>query len=203
MINKIIRLKGILYRNQTIYKLLDRIKLRKDSELRFKIANTYIDIGSSVLDVCSASGELKDFLFEDVDYHTMECSLEFTSVLNKKGIKNFEINLHTTDINNQNLKVDVVVMIISLYQFRDTTMHNLLEVFKSIAKKVVIVEEVLEKRRSQLKDNIMNYLSATDYYLSTKLFTINEFEQIMEKHDYSCINHGERYIVGYYHNAKN
>ena len=192
-------IKGILYRNPLIYNLLAKIKLRRDSSIRYEIAAKYIKAGDSVLDVCAGMGELKNFLPESCKYICLEASPEFLSQLSQKNIQYKSINLHE-GINTEDFQVDAVVMIISLYQFRNTSMHNLLEDFKKIAKKVVIVEEVLVKKRGKdsFVQKTINYLCATDYYLPIELFSFDEFEEVMQKHNYRREKYRKRYIVGYY-----
>lgn len=199
MSKKITFPKGILYSHPFIYNFLTKIKLKNNYHLRYKIATQYIQPGNSVLDVCAGQGGLKNFLPKDCDYICIEAGSEFISELFKKKIKHFSINLHE-GINIRDLQVDVIVMIVSLYQFRNTSIHNLLEDFKKITKKAVIVEEVLLNKRSNncICQKILNYLCASDYYIPTELFSIDEFEQVMHEHNYKCKRHSERYVVGYY-----
>ena len=192
-------IKGIHYRKPFIYNLQTKIKLRSSYNLRYKIAAKYIKAGDSVLDVCAGMGELKNFLPEGCKYICLEASPEFLFQLSQKNIQYKSINLHE-GINTEDFQVDAVVMIISLYQFRNTSMHNLLEDFKKIAKKVVIVEEVLVKKRGKdsFVQKTINYLCATDYYLPIELFSFDEFEDVMQKHNYRREKYRKRYIVGYY-----
>lgn len=192
-------IKGVHYRNWFVYKLITYAKLGFKYNLRFKIASEYIKEGESVLDVCSAFGELGKFLPKGCSYCCLDMSSEFLSFLSSKEVKFISTNLHN-GLNLENLKADVLVMIISLYQFRNTSAHVLLEKFKEVAGKVVIVEDVLERKRrkNSFVQKLINYLSSREYYFPTELFTVDEFEQLMRQHQYTCKKQTNRYMVGYY-----
>ncbi|MFH1692596.1 MAG: class I SAM-dependent methyltransferase [Candidatus Omnitrophota bacterium] len=200
MIKKqLLPLEGVNYRNAFAYSLLSRLKLGRDSMLRYKIASEYIKPGDFVMDVCAGVGELVAFLPQDCRYLGIEASPEFVATLLHKGLNCKKIDLHES-FNIGNTTADIIVMIISLYHFRNTTLECLLEAFKKFSKKVVIVEDVLIKKRAKasLRQRAINYLCSTDYYLPVELFTAAEFEQVMQRHSYSFQKYNERYWVGCY-----
>jgi hypothetical protein len=194
-------IKGIHYSNTFIYNLLTFLKLWRSYFDRFKIAAGYIAQNSTVLDVCSASGTLKEYLPDNCVYECVEMSQVFTKQLEKKKIKCYNVNLHE-GIDSSAFRVDCLVMLISLCQFRETSLNALLEEFKKIAKKVVIIEDVTEKIRpkNNVVQKIMNYLCATDYYVPLRLFTADEFGAVMQEHGYAVKQHTHRYYAGYFEN---
>jgi cyclopropane fatty-acyl-phospholipid synthase-like methyltransferase len=192
-------LKGIHYKNDFVYKIITGLKLLGNYKLRYKIAAQYIKSGETVLDVCSGSGDLREFLPQNCEYIGLDASKEFVKKLNKKGIQSINVDLHK-EPHSLKTKVDVTVMIISLYQFRDTTLHSLLPKLKEMTKKVVIVEEVLEKKRvsNSIVQRIIDYLCATDFYIPLNLFDITEFTKIMEDHSFFWEKRSSTYYVGIY-----
>jgi hypothetical protein len=193
------KIKGIHYSNPFVYNLLTFLKLWRGYNARFRIAAGYVAQNSSVLDVCSASGELKGYLQENCAYECIEMSPVFTKLLDKKKIKCHRADMHR-GIDGSSLRFDCLVMIISLCQFRETSINALLEDFKKIAKKVVIIEDVTEKIRPKgsIVQKIMNYLCATDYFVPMRLFTAAEFRSTMQEHGYTVIKHTNRYFAGCY-----
>ncbi len=199
MKNPFLYLKGIHYRNAFIYSLLTFLKLGRDFSLRYKIASEYIKPGDFVLDVCAGVGRLADFLPQDCKYLAIEASPEFAAILSRRGLDCKKVDLHTGTM-PAGLRTDVAVLIISLCHFRQTSLDILLESFKKISRKVVIVEDVLLKKRGKnsLLQKAMNYFCSTAYFLPMELFTITEFEQAMRKHSYACQKYNARYWVGCY-----
>jgi len=132
-------------------------------------------------------------------YTAIEASPEFLEGLKKKNIKAVSLNLNE-GITLNNVYADIAVMIISLSQFKETSAHNLLEDFKKISKSVVIVEEVLPKKRGEhsLVEKTIHYLSATSYYRPVQMFTAGEFEDVMKQHHYKFKQYNHRYAVGFY-----
>lgn len=189
-------LQGINYRSETAYNLLALLKLGTAYHSRFNIAAQYINPGDRVLDFCSGPGQLKEFLPPTCAYECIEPSASFVKILRGKNIHAIPLDLHR-GLAGASLTADAVTMLISLAQFRNTSLHELLEGFKRIGKRVVIVEDVLQKRRR--KDSIVqrtiNYLCATDYFLPMELFTSDEFESLMARHGYTCVRHSGRYIA--------
>ena len=188
-------LKGIYYNNFFIYNSLTTLKLGFSYYDRFKIAAKYIGEEGLVLDVCSGTGMLKRFLPRDCVYECIDSSLPVSAYLDKKGIKHHCYDLNN-GINRDRFRADAVVMLISLYHFRKTVVHELLEDYKKISKNVIIIEDVLKKKRKRnsLLQKIMNFLCGLEY----ELFTTDEFERILQEHGYTCDRHGNRYIAGYY-----
>ncbi len=194
-------LRGIHYRNCFIYELFTFLKLGIRCHLRYNIAAQYIVSGESVLDVCAGTGRFCGYLPRGCNYFTIEASDGFIPMLSKRSKKNIKINLHEGIEIGRFFRVDVVVMLISLCQFRDTSMNQLLEGFKRIAqKKVVIIEDVLASKdeHRSLKRKIMNYLCAEDYFLPLRLFSFEEFRAVMLRHNYICKRYNTRYAIGYY-----
>lgn len=192
-------IKGAHYRSEFLYKTLALLKLGFEFGLRFQIAARYINPGESVVDVCAGPGQLRDFI-PDCAYTAIEASPKFLSALQKKGAHIIPVNLHkgwppTAPV------FDVLVTVISLCQFRDTSVQGLLESFKKAAKRVVIVEDVLRHSRGKgsLVQKAMNYLCETDYYVPVaSWYTRPEFEQLMRDHGYQCESVSSRYMVGLY-----
>lgn len=192
-------LKGIHYRSLAVYSFLTMLKLGMDYHLRYRIARRYINPGDYIVDVCAGSGQFSKFLLEGCDYLAIEASPDFIKSLSSKELKYKLLNVHE-GLKIQDLQFDVVVMIISLCHFKNTSLHILLEDFKKIGKKVVIVEDVLlkERRKDSLIQRVMNYFCSTDYFVPMELFTRQEFCRAMQAHGYLCQSYGRRYIVGYY-----
>jgi hypothetical protein len=132
-------------------------------------------------------------------YFCIEKSPQFQAGLTKKKIRYYDINLHD-GIAGIDSKFDVIVMIISLCQFRPTSINSLLEDFKKIARKVIIVEEALDRRRKMgcLRQRLMDYLGAVEYYIPCELFTFGEFEDMVKDHNYLFKRYNKRYAIGYY-----
>ena len=193
-------LKGIHYRNSYFYNALDLLKLGREYDLRFQIAARYINPGESVVDVCAGPGRLKDFLFKDCTYTVIDASHEFCATLQRKGIPCIVRDLHS-GWPQAVPGADVLVMIISLSQFRKTSVDDLLENFKRVTKRVLIVEDVLSRSRSERSffQRAINYLCGTDYYVPVvSWYTRPEFEQLMRDHGYQCEAVSSRYMIGSY-----
>lgn len=192
-------LKGSHYRSEFLYTAFTLLKLGRKRHLRYRIVRQYIQPADSVLDVCSGSGRLKDFISEECAYAAIEASPEFISILQRKGIKHISWNLHA-GWPESILSPDVIVMVISLYQFRNTSAGLLLESFKNLASRVIIVEDVLSRprREGSLLQQAINYLCATGYYVPVARYTRSEFAELMRCHGYQCREASERYMVGLY-----
>ncbi|MFA5144903.1 MAG: hypothetical protein WC723_02730 [Candidatus Omnitrophota bacterium] len=192
-------LKGSHYRSEFLYTALTLLKLGPGYHLRYRIAARYIHPKESVIDVCSGSGGLKYFIPKDCPYTAVEASPEFSAILQKKGLNHITCDLHA-GLPHPALSSDVIVMLISLCQFRNASAGFLLESFKKMAKRVVIIEDVLSCPRSErsLVYRAINYLCATDYCLPFSLYTRLEFTELMRNHGYACEDAGGRYMVGSY-----
>lgn len=190
-------LRGAIYRSRTLYNAITRLKLGADFETRYKLAAAHVRPGESVLDLCAGWGELARFLPPGASYAAVEASPEFARLLAKRGIANAPLNLHEGWPASAP-KADAIVMLISLYQFRGTTLESLLEGFKASARKVVIVEDVLESERGEdsLVSRAINYLCATDYYVPMELLTRERFRALLGAHGYRVDDAGPRYAVG-------
>jgi hypothetical protein len=200
----VLSIKGLYYRNKALYEILTAIKLRKDIDRRYQIASSYIHSGESVIDVCAGSGQLKKFLPPFCSYLAIEASPQFGKVLTENKCSVIQGDLHQ----GWSLswpKADVIVMLISLAQFRKTTAHELLAAFKNNAKRVVIVEDVLDSPRleSSWYQRMVNYLCSTDYYVPVSWFTGQEFSAITEQHGYLSHQVSERYWVSIYEASNN
>ena len=195
-------LKGIHYTNSCAYKLQTFCKLRSQYCKRFEIASNYINEGEEVLDICAGTGELRKFLPRKCKYNAVEASTSFASLMARDCIDCSIIDLHE-GIGSFKRKADVVVMIISLCQFRNTSVDSLLEDLKRIARRVVIVEDVIPKKTNMrgFIDKAMNYFCATDFYRPTELLTRTEFESLMRDHGYEHIQNDKRYAIGLYERA--
>jgi SAM-dependent methyltransferase len=191
---------GAHYRSEFLYNAITLLKLGWKYDLRYQIAARYIKSGESVVDVCSGSGRLKDFIPKDCSYTAIEASPEFLSILKKKGINSGQWDLHAGWLPSASV-FDVIVMVISFYHFRETSASRLLESFKKAAKRVVIVEDVLRcpRGKGSMIQRAMNYLCRTDYYVPVaSWYTRPEFEQLMRGHGYQCEAVASRYMVGSY-----
>jgi hypothetical protein len=192
-------LKGAHYRSELFYNILTLLKLGCKYHSRHHIARHYIKPADSVVDVCSGSGRLKDFISKECTYTAIEASPKFISILQRKGINHIAWNLHA-GWPKSILVSDIIVMVISLCQFRKTSVDLLLESFKKAASRVVIVEDVLKHPRKEesLLQQTINYLCATDYYVPVAWYTRSEFRDLMRSHGYQCIEESSRYMVGLY-----
>ena len=191
-------IKGVHYRSELFYDALALVKLGTECRLRYQITVQRMGPAKSVIDVCSGPGHLRDFMPEGCSYAALDASPEFLSALKKKGVNTFSWDLHA----GWPLFVpgtDVVTMVISLCQFRETSVDSLLESFKKAAKRVVIVEDVLQRprRKGSLIQRAANYLCGTDYYVPVdSWYTRPEFENLMQRHGYQCEAVTGRYMVG-------
>lgn len=192
--------KSINYRSPLIYKMLDYMKRGADRDLRYRLSLPYLKGASSVLDLCGGTGEFKKFLPEGCQYSVCDASPDFGAHLARSHIRHFQWDLHH-GLPRFLPKVDAVVMIISLYQFRATSIDVLLEAVKDIAPTVVIVEEVSVSPPEQFAwiRRVKNYLCATDFFVPVELFAREEFESIMKKRRYGFISYDKKYCVGCYH----
>lgn len=193
-------MKGTHYRNEFVYNALAFLKLGREYDLRYKIAASYIGSAGSILDVCSGPGRLRRFLPKSCSYTAIDASPEFHSHLQRKGVEAIAWDLHK----GWPLFVreaDVIVMVISLSQFRTTSADDLLESFKKSSKRVVIIEDVLFRSRppGSLIQRVINYLCRTDYYVPVdSWYTQLEFKQLMKAHGYQCEVVSRRYVAGLY-----
>lgn len=192
-------LRGLHYRNHLVYSFLTFLKLGRDYDLRYRIASRYINNGDSVLDVCAGTGRLVLFLPPGCLYTGIEASADFANMLAAKKLAYQKMDLHK-ELPCVSSRYDVILMIISLCHFRRTSLGILLETFKTIGKKVVIVEDVLLKRRDKnsFLQKAMDFLCGTDYYLPTELFTSDEFRGVMKKYGYRLLGQENRYVVACY-----
>ena len=192
-------LRGSHYRSEFLYNAFDLLKLGWKRHLRYLIVRQYIKPADSVVDVCSGSGRLKDFIPKDCPYTAIEASPEFASILQRKGINHILWDLHA-GWPESIFSSDVIVMVISLYQFRKTSVDILLESFKKAASRVVIIEDVLSRpgKEGSFLQQAVNYLCATGYYVPVDLYTRSEFTELMRSHGYQCQEASGRYMVGSY-----
>ena len=191
--------RGSHYQNSFVYNFFTFLKLRQEYQLRYQIAAQHIRPGESVLDICAGFGEFKDFLPSLCTYQVIEASLAFNRQLARRDIPYDWQNLHA-GMNTRIPSVDVITMIISLCQFQKTTCHRLLEDFKKVAKKIIIVEDVLpgQKKTPVLVEKVRDHLCATDYYIPMQLFSADQFRSVMKEHGYDCRQVNARYWVGHY-----
>ncbi len=199
MRKKLYPFKGIRCRSWFIYNLLLFLRFGFNHDLRYKIAAEYVRPGESVLDVCSGAGDFKKFLPEDCPYACIDASPQFTAILSKKKINFHRMNLHK-GIDSSIIRSDVCVTIGALCQFKTTSMDSLLEDFKEIARRVVVVEHIPKKTAVEgtLAYKANNYLIATDFTVNDREFSAEEFSRIMLKHGYRVRRCKGDYMVGCY-----
>lgn len=191
--------RGIYYRNSYVYYLLTRLSHIGIYKLRYNIVLQYINSGDTVLDVCGAGGEIMKYLPSNCDYACIEFGDGFIGNLKRKGIRCKKIDLHKDKISVA-VKSNIAVMIVSLYQFRDSSAEDILESLKMAADKVVIVEDILGNmwRDGSLIQKIINYLHETDYHRQSRMFSLEEFRNMMQKHGYEFRQYDKRYAIGCY-----
>lgn len=195
-------LRGLNYNSVHAYRLFDLVKRGNRRTLRYNIACKYLTNKEDVLDVCAGTGEFKKFLPSGCTYSAIEVNTFFTSVIEKKCITCTIMDLHK-GIGDFRQKVDAAVMIISLYQFRNSLVDLLLEDLKRIARKVIIIEEISPKGTAvrSFINLTMNYMCATDFYRPTELLTKTEFESLMLDHGYKHVQYDKKYAIGLYERA--
>ena len=195
--------KGILYKNNFFYNLLDFIKNKQKRKIRFKILNKYIKNNSSLIDICGGGGWLKDHIFKNISYTVADASVEFGNTCKKKKI-NF-VKLNCENFNIKNKKYDYSVMIISLYQFK----KNFIKIFKNFKKitkrKIIFIEEISPineiNKLGNLKKIIRGYLCKTDFYKKNNdLYSYREFNDLMKKYKFKLISKYKEHnlLVGIY-----
>lgn len=191
--------KGYHYRSAWFYDLADLLKRGAGYNTRFRIAARYIIPGDAVVDMCSGPGRLQRFIPAACGYTAVEASPAFRGSLEKKGIRCVTGDLHQ-GVPAGTPARQVIVMIISLAQFRKTSAEGLLEAFKKTAARVVVVEEVLPRARPENSwfQRLVNYLCAADYYVPVAWYTREDFETLMRRHGYGCACAGGGYMVGHY-----
>jgi ubiquinone/menaquinone biosynthesis C-methylase UbiE len=208
-------LKGAHYNNLLIYNLITKLKYGGSEKLRFEIAKNLIMGGESVLDICAGTGELSNFLPESCQYTAVEMSPKFTAHLKKNNIKTFNINLHNDEFNLDD-EVDTIIMIYSLYQFKETSALKLLDKFKRLArKKVIIIEEILEKKNEAISNEnsslyiaqrigmvLRDYLCSLDYYKPMSLYEEDAFTKLMSDSGYKITSFSNICTVAVYDKSK-
>jgi len=192
---------GIVYRSPIIYNLLTFLKKGPAHRKRFRIIRDYIDQGGSILDVCAGDGTMRRYLMENCKYLAVDASRGFIQALRKKGLDCFYADLHQGLPLAEN-SYDNVIMLISLYEFRDSSLNSLLDDCKRIAaKKVIILEEVLSgdtRYESLFARRVRKYLCATEYQVTSRLFTFEEFKECLKSHGFEIIRWENPYAVGIY-----
>jgi len=199
MFNELNWFRGVRYRNWFVYNFLLFLRFGVHYNLRYKIAAEYVGSENSVLDVCSGAGDLRKFLPENCVYACVDASPQFAAILSKKNIHCYKINLHK-GINGHTPQFDVLAMVGGMCQFRMTSMDMLLEDFKKIARKIVVLEHVAPKevKEGSLWHKLNNYLIANDYTVPDREFSEKEFNEIMSSHGYRVRSCDAGYRVGYY-----
>ena len=184
-------LKGILYKNNFFYNLLDVIKNRQKRNIRFKILNKYIENNSSLIDICGGGGWLKNHLFKNISYTVADASVEFGKTCKKKKINFLKLNCENFKIRNK--KYDYSVMIISLYQFKNNFTKIFISLKKITKKKIIFVEEISPideiSKLGNIKKKIRGYLCKTDFYKKNNdLYSYTEFKNLMNKHKFKLVS---------------
>ena len=84
---KIQLFKGVLYKNNYFYNLMDFLKNGKKKNLRFEIVKKLIKKKTSLIDVC---GWLKDHLDQSIKYTVADASEEFGKICKKKYVNGYK-----------------------------------------------------------------------------------------------------------------
>jgi hypothetical protein len=179
-------LRGIHYQSRFSYALLDFLKSPIHGNLRFNIIKNIGGNAKSCLDVAGGPGDLANFLPKQCQYTCIDASTGFLSNFSEDGLTApIKFDLHE-GLPNLSKEYDLVTMVISLYQFRSTSASLLLDQFKTVGKKVIIIEEVRELKAQgfSLREKVMNYLCASDFYKYTSLFSYQSFKALAEQHGY-------------------
>ena len=184
---KIQLFKGALYKNNYFYNLMDFLKNGKKKNLRFEIVKELIKKKTSLIDVCGGCGWLKDHLDQSIKYTVADASEEFGKICKKKNI-NF-IKLNCKNFNIIKSKFDFVVMIISLYQFKNNLRKIIKNLKKISKKKIIIIEEIIPPNEAvslkNIKKKIRDYLCSSNFYEKNNgLFSLLEFKVLMEKNKF-------------------
>jgi hypothetical protein len=189
---------GWHYEKPFVYVLFDHLKRGSAWRERFKIALRHI-LPGDVLDVCAGIGTFRDFLGSGHDYTALDAGTAFLEHARRQGAGVICHDLHQ-GLPSGMTPVTNVVMIIALAQFRKTSAHRLLEEFKAAARRVVIVEEVLEvpRREDGFLQRCVDHLCRTSYYVPVTWFTRQEFRALMHKHGYRFVEGNGPYVVGTY-----
>lgn len=190
--------KGLLYKSEIVYTLAALYKFGFKQHERFNLAVQNIEPGESVLELCPAYGKLIHYLPENCSYRCIDASPHFIKALKARKINCLNMDLRKGLDHVE--KVDVIVIIDSLCHFRETSVDCLLENFKSIAKKIIIIECLERKDRSRgtLMRRLVYYLTAMSYYLPVDMFYYSEFESLLDKHNYQCRRYNDVFAVGLY-----
>lgn len=173
--------RGSYYRWPFFYQALDFIQAG-GQPYRFRLLTEYIQPNDVVLDLCAGPGVLKRFV-PGHEYIGVDASTTFLSFLKKNGVRTIERDLHQ-GLENEIPKVNLAVMIVSLYHFRATSASALLEELKKIADRVVIIERVVQEKDKGWRPMIRDYLCSQKFYRPVNLFTKEEFQDLMKKHNY-------------------
>ncbi len=187
--------KGANYRSTFFYNSFDFFKLGFGADKRFHLAARGIAAGETVIDFCCGPGRLKDFLPSGCRYTGVDAALNFTNHLQQQGVQTLLCDLHTPE-KFPPFKADTVIMLISLCHFRSTSAVRLLTMFKHMARKVIIIEEV--QQRPDTRREIRDLLCDVPYYRPMVLFNHLEFQAMTEAQQYTCVVHDQRYSVAYY-----
>ena len=192
-------LKGIHYSNRLFYNGTTWCMLGRDYYQRFHLAAQYIQSGDVVLDVCAGFGQLRNFLPEAGTYKAIEGNTSCIKHLQDARLDCVHVNLHK-GVDLTNCSIDVIVMIISLYQFRNTSVELLLDTFKKHAKQIIIIEDAYSSllRYCKPMQRLKHYLCACPEYSPASLFTHDEFIALMKTHQYTAIHSSKRYLCGLY-----
>ncbi len=177
-------LKGIQYKNRYIYALLTHCKFPFHYSYRFKLAAQAIEGATDVCDLCAGSGRLRHYLSPGVTYRAIESELALIRYFEHHHICSTHLNLF--DVRSEQLPTtDTMVMIMSLYQFRDCV-ERLIPLFKMHARKIVIIESVLTKRSrmSTFLKRLRTFVCDRPYTRPTDVFLAAEFEELMERHGF-------------------
>lgn len=189
-------MKGLVYKSPRLYTFLMRMKYASHDCERYRCAASYMHEYDTVLDLCAGPGLLKEYMPTDCTYTALDASNEMILHLKKRHIPTIQHDLHS-GYPYLEKKYSVATMLLSLYQFRKTSINALLEAMQGEHDHVVIVEWVLQKKSfvSHAAEMMRNYLCDTNYSHPTELFLVSEFKELMHAHNFVCVEGPAGYMI--------
>lgn len=187
-------LKGIHYRWPLAYQIIYYIRTIAEGSYRFDLATEFVKAHDSVFDFCAGRGDLEKFLSQN-SYTAIEINPVFIRQLKQRGINVIPCDLHE-NLCGAFSGADVAIMVESLYQFADTSIHSLLEELKLVAKRIVIIERTVVQQEPGWLSGLRDYLCSSNFYRPARLLTVQEFKEMMTRHNYNFYQKSHNYCLG-------